>query len=78
MTAPRIPARRRLAVAAACLAVALTGCVQSGRTSHPDNFAGDVACPVEPDPSITTTARIAWRRVNPSEHVHMRLLLPIC
>lgn len=63
MTSPRNPARRRLVVAAACLAVALTGCVQSGRTSHPDNFAGDVACPVEPDPSITTTARIAWQAI---------------
>jgi taurine transport system substrate-binding protein len=52
-----------LAAASLGVVLALSGCVQSGRTSHPDNFAGDVACPVEPDPSITTSARIAWQAI---------------
>ncbi|WP_198684016.1 glycine betaine ABC transporter substrate-binding protein [Brachybacterium sp. YJGR34] len=53
----------RLAAAALAGALALGGCVQSGRTSHPDNSAGEMACPVEPDPSITTSARIAWQAI---------------
>lgn len=62
------PTRRRgtaLRLAAASLGVvlALSGCIQSGRTSHPHNFAGETACPVEPDPSITTSARIAWQAI---------------
>ncbi|MGP5717722.1 taurine ABC transporter substrate-binding protein [Brachybacterium tyrofermentans] len=63
-----LPTRRRsialrLTAAALGLTLALSGCVTSGRTSHPDNFAGDVACPVEPDPSITATARIGWQAI---------------
>lgn len=53
----------RLAAAALGVSLALSGCVQSGRTTHPDNFAGEIACPVEPDPTITTTARIAWQAI---------------
>lgn len=53
----------RLAAASLGLALLLSGCVQSGRTSHPDNFEGEISCPVEPDPSITTAARIAWQAI---------------
>ncbi|MFC7465642.1 ABC transporter substrate-binding protein [Brachybacterium sp. GCM10030252] len=53
----------RIAAASLSLVLALSGCVQSGRTSHPDNFEGETACPVEPDPSITTSARIAWQAI---------------
>jgi len=53
----------RLAAASLGVVLALSGCVQSGRTSHPDNFAGEITCPVEPDPSITITARIAWQAI---------------
>lgn len=53
----------RLAAASLGLALLLSGCVQSGRTSHPDNFEGEISCPVEPDPSITTSARIAWQAI---------------
>lgn len=59
----RRSAALRLAAASLGVVLALSGCVQSGRTSHPDNFAGEVACPVDPDPSITTTARIAWQAI---------------
>lgn len=56
----------RLSALGAALAVllALTGCIQPGRTVHPhsDPVAG-AACPVEPDPSITTHARIAWQGI---------------
>ncbi|MGQ1797457.1 taurine ABC transporter substrate-binding protein [Kocuria oceani] len=54
---------------AACLAAVLTavatttGCVESGRTVHPDAVQAAAVCPVEPDPSITTTARIAWQAI---------------
>jgi len=62
-----VPSRRgaalRLAAASLGVVLALSGCVQSGRTSHPDNYAGEVACPVDPDPSITTSARIAWQAI---------------
>ena len=67
MNAPFHPSARstavRVAAAALGLTLALSGCVQSGRTSHPDNFAGEIGCPVEPDPSITTSARIAWQAI---------------
>lgn len=53
----------RLVAASLGVVLALSGCVQSGRTTHPDNFSGEIACPVEPDPSITTTARIAWQAI---------------
>ncbi|AXK46204.1 ABC transporter substrate-binding protein [Brachybacterium saurashtrense] len=53
----------RMAAATLGVVLALSGCVQSGRTSHPDNFAGETTCPVEPDPSITTSARIAWQAI---------------
>lgn len=35
----------------------------SGRTSHPDNFEGEISSPVEPDPSITSSARIGWQAI---------------
>ena len=54
---------RKAAVAALGLAVLLSGCVSSGRTSHPDNFEGTVSCPVDPDPSITTSVRIGWQAI---------------
>ncbi|GAA1485429.1 ABC transporter substrate-binding protein [Brachybacterium fresconis] len=64
LSAPRPRAAAlRLAAATLGLVLALSGCVQSGRTSHPDNFEGSVPCPVEPDPSITTSARIAWQAI---------------
>lgn len=53
----------RLAAAVLGLALVLGGCVQSGRTTHPDNFAGEISCPVEPDPSITTSVRIGWQAI---------------
>ncbi|WP_193105908.1 ABC transporter substrate-binding protein [Brachybacterium sp. FME24] len=53
----------RLVAATLGLALALSGCVQSGRTNHPDNFEGETACPVDPDPSITASARIGWQAI---------------
>ena len=63
-----LPTRRRsialrLTAAALGLTLALSGCVTSGRTSHPDNFAGDVAGLWKPDPSITATARFGWQAI---------------
>ncbi|HST71874.1 MAG TPA: ABC transporter substrate-binding protein [Kocuria rosea] len=56
--------KRPLALAAVLGAVAATtGCVESGRTVHPDAVQAAAQCPVEPDPSITTTARIAWQAI---------------
>ena len=69
----------RILAASLGLTLALSGCVQSGRTSHPDNFAGEVACPVDPDPSITTTARIGWQAISNGDLVIKDLeLLEAC
>lgn len=43
------------------LALALTGCVESGRTAS--SGAGDTECPWEPDESVTATARIAFQKI---------------
>lgn len=43
------------------LALALTGCVESGRTAT--SAGGDSKCPWEPDESITATARIAFQKI---------------
>lgn len=46
------------------LLLVLAGCVQPGRTSHPDSDpVPGASCPVTPDPSITTHARIAWQGI---------------
>ncbi|MEX5258506.1 taurine ABC transporter substrate-binding protein [Kocuria arenosa] len=59
-----LPWKRPLALVAVLGAVATTGgCVESGRTVHPDAVQAAAECPVEPDPSITTTARIAWQAI---------------
>ncbi|RDH78983.1 glycine/betaine ABC transporter substrate-binding protein [Mycolicibacterium moriokaense] len=39
--------------------LALTGCVDSGRSSSP--AADQAGCPWTPDDSVTTTARLAWQ-----------------
>ena len=55
--------RRSLTLAAGTAAlalVALTGCVESGRTA---SGAEDTTCPWEPDDSITTTARIGYQKI---------------
>ncbi len=57
---------RRLVGAAAVtatLALALSGCVESGRSSTAKPAEGDSGCPWTPDESIDTTARIAWQAV---------------
>lgn len=54
------PLTKTGAVAAVvALALPLTGCVESGRTSG----AVDTECPWQPDESIDTTARIAWQPI---------------
>lgn len=55
--------RTRALALAAAVAVLAAGCVESGRTVHPDAVQPEARCPVEPDPSITTTARIAWQAI---------------
>ena len=45
--------------AVAAVLLALTGCVDSDRTSSPSG--GQAECPWAPDESITTTARLAWQ-----------------
>lgn len=47
--------------ASVVLALALTGCVESGRTAT--SAGGDSKCPWEPDESITATARIAFQKI---------------
>ncbi|WP_134767626.1 ABC transporter substrate-binding protein [Nocardioides sp. 1609] len=49
------------ALAAAALALSLSGCVESGRSNAATS--PDTACPWEPDESITTEARIAWQAI---------------
>lgn len=44
----------------AAMALALTGCVESGRAV---SSATDTECPWEADPSIETTARIAYQKI---------------
>lgn len=71
------PVRRVLALTAVLAALATaTGCVESGRTVHPDAVQPAAQCPVEPDPSITTTARLAWQAIPNGDLVvkDMRLL----
>lgn len=59
-----LPWKRALAaVAVIGVTVMATGCVESGRTVHPDAVQAVPECPVEPDPSIDTTARIAWQAI---------------
>jgi taurine transport system substrate-binding protein len=59
-----LPWKRALAVAAVLGAtVTATGCVESGRTVHPDAEQAVPECPVDPDPSIDTTVRIAWQAI---------------
>lgn len=59
-----LPWRRALAAAVVLgTAVVATGCVESGRTVHPDAVQAVPECPVDPDPSIETTARIAWQAI---------------
>ena len=50
------------AFAAAALALSLSGCVESGRSSTASAPA-DSDCPWEPDESVTSTARIAWQAI---------------
>lgn len=54
----RFSALSAVSVAGALL-LALTGCVDSGRSSSPSG--GHVGCPWTPDESVTTTARLAWQ-----------------
>ncbi len=54
--------RRGLAaVATGVLAASLTGCVDTDRSAS--SPPADSECPWEPDPSIETTARIAWQAI---------------
>ncbi len=43
------------------LGLALTGCVESGRTASPGG--ADTKCPWEPDESVTANARIAFQKI---------------
>ncbi len=64
-TSTRRPLRAIVAVLGLLLAVALVvagGLIDPDRTVHPD-AASASGCPVEPDTSVTTTARIAWQPV---------------
>jgi taurine transport system substrate-binding protein len=49
-----------VSVAAAVL-LALSGCVDSERSSSPSPSGGQVKCPWAPDETVTTTARLAWQ-----------------
>ncbi|MBF6170891.1 taurine ABC transporter substrate-binding protein [Nocardia blacklockiae] len=51
------------AVCAALLAVALTGCVESGRTDSSRYTGEQVACPVPVDESFTGTVRIGYQDI---------------
>lgn len=63
---PRRPARAlsRSAVLVGALSATLllSSCVEAGRTRHPDSDVA-VSCPVEVDPSITTSVRIAYQQI---------------
>ncbi|HAQ59255.1 MAG TPA: glycine/betaine ABC transporter substrate-binding protein [Microbacterium sp.] len=50
------------AMGAVALAVALTGCVESGRTASSGSGGGS-DCPWEKDDSVTTKARIAFQKI---------------
>ncbi|WP_210649951.1 ABC transporter substrate-binding protein [Nocardioides sp. SYSU D00065] len=50
------------AATAACLALGVSGCVESGRTATTAPAEGS-ACPWTPEESIDTTARIAWQPI---------------
>lgn len=49
------------ALAAAALALSLSGCVESGRSNTASS--PDADCPWEPDETITTEAHIAWQAI---------------
>ena len=51
--------RTGMVLAGVGLGLALTGCVESGRTTE----AADTKCPWKPDESVKTTARIAWQPI---------------
>ncbi|MEV7431711.1 ABC transporter substrate-binding protein [Nocardioides sp. NPDC092400] len=51
------------AALAAALALSLTGCVESGRSSSAATASEPSDCPWEADDSVTTTARIAWQAI---------------
>lgn len=56
--------RRTLAATAAALVLALAGCIQPGRTIHPDSDPVPGAeCPVPPDESIDARVSIAWQSI---------------
>lgn len=48
------------AAMASLVAIALAGCVESGRDS---TSAAESDCPFEPDESVDTTARVAWQPI---------------
>ncbi|GAB10589.1 putative ABC transporter substrate binding protein [Gordonia araii NBRC 100433] len=51
-------------VIAAGIAVgSMAGCVESGRPEQSRTIGGAVKCPVDPDPSVTGTVRIAWQEI---------------
>jgi taurine transport system substrate-binding protein len=50
----------KLGGTATVMALALAGCVESGRAASP---AGDSECPWDTDPSVKTTARIAYQKI---------------
>jgi taurine transport system substrate-binding protein len=52
--------RRALGLAGVGLILAVSGCVASGRTSTAPT-AAESDCPWEPDPSVKTTASVAWQ-----------------
>lgn len=53
--------RGAAALAAAALALSLSGCVESGRSTNA--AAPESDCPWEPDEAVTATARIAWQAI---------------
>ena len=62
MINPHRPAVRVLAATVAVVGVAaLSGCVESDRPA--DNSAGNSECPLEADPSVTSTVRIAYQNI---------------
>jgi taurine transport system substrate-binding protein len=71
------PRRSVLAASTATfLALAATGCVESGRSSA---GAGGAECPWQPDTSITTSARLAYQKIpNPDLVVKDLGLLEAC
>ncbi|RDH74027.1 glycine/betaine ABC transporter substrate-binding protein [Mycolicibacterium moriokaense] len=60
MTSAHRPARHVL-IAAVAVVTALSGCVESNRPA--DTASGNTECPFEADPSVTSTARIAYQNI---------------